>query len=280
MTIAVFSLKDEYKSFLIFPGDTIKILLPPRLPSRIDVFLHGVNDYCTGRVAVQKDSEIEYFHNKTKDLDLNYTYLLPGSQIIIFPKDLINISTDRPYSIWLFDDIKTAAEQMSIYHTSSLKPWQQSCTHSLDIQCQTMYRDSKTPVTFSISHPSYYFMRCEELPPNHCTHLHHRYYNVTSYKFPDQPPKHSTVTLDAQLKQPAILPIHSDYFPIDGLHNMTVLAKLDNNCGDRHSKYFLNVRYMTVFHEYDVYLSMAIGFYLICLIVMTLTVYKYCIHIQ
>ena len=272
---SVLTFKESYITSIILPGDTIIILLSNSsyLPPFLNIILTGQKDAydgCTGRMTAVTCTDIKFFHKDlTEFTAANYTYLAPGSQMTVFPKD-IDVMLRGSYYISLFPS-KMSASKCEMY-SSSYNTFNDCCEKTKGAICRSISHDAKDPMILSITQPSYYFVRCDDGGNIfNCSRLNQYYFNQTGYNFPAD----KSVKIPVQKLEPTKLTIRKEYFPRPGdISNMCVLATLDSNCGNQSDKYFFNIHYLTVYHEYIVYISMGIGS--VCIFIVSINIYLHC----
>ena len=277
--VSVLTFKPSYDTSIILPGDTIRIPLPSRLPPFLEIVFTGQRDSCSSRVIALTCTDVKSFHKdfdgaKVQHYIIDYIYLTPGSHVTVFPSDVLYTQPEKDASyytlyIGLFMSI-TSAMTCENYINHNYDSFNDCCEKN-GVSCKSIRRDSKEPTILNVSQASYYFLRCDGSGYN-CSDLHHYYINQTGYNFPKSNELISgkAAKLKVQDMSPTILKIHKEYFAVQNIYNTCVLAKLEGDCGNQSDKYFLNINYLTEYHEYIVYISMGIGS--ICFIVFSINI--------
>lgn len=263
-----------------YPGDTIKIVLPLRLPSLLKIILTGQKATCSGEIIALNCTDIVTFHRDLNGSEyLNYTYLTPGSHVTVPPQDVphsIKAAHDTSYYVGLFASIRSAIV-CERYKENDYRSFSECCLETNQkTMCRSIRHSDTNSMVLTIDQPSYYFLRCDDEGFN-CSELSHYYFNQTGYDFSrsnQSVESHKYTVLKAQAEEPVPLHIHAEYFPVHDVHNMCVLATLEGNCGNHNDKYFLNIHYFTHYHEYIVYISIGIGFYCIFCVIVTMLLFR------
>ena len=230
---------------LILPGDIVCVSLPYWRPPNVEIQLNGQIDGCEGKITATGDRYIQTSVNTLEDPSRNYTYLPKGSNVTISPKDVT-----RKYNIWLFSSYRLAEEAVE----SRFLPQDTfSCSHPPNgAQCGRIDPGSK-PLVFHVHETSYYFLRCDDMFVN-CTFLNHWTYHQVVYNY-NEAEIHSisNTTIQSQVT----LQLRRPFFPPQSkTKKATLLVQLDPaSCGSHDNKYFLSVKYITLYQEIAVYLA-------------------------
>jgi hypothetical protein len=267
MIILIFAYSPYYTT-VILTGDTISLPLPDYTPYELELKLYGDKASCEMTIINLPCSEEPTVTTITQELNINYQYLAQGSSIIIDPADIPD--EDKPYNIWLFDDMATAnmavADRFKLHHGYNCEDPHQACIK--------VYSDDTTPIFFNITKSSYYFMRCERGTYN-CSQLSKWTIFDVSYNFTEADNLASSIKIKIHAENKTVhIHLREIFFPSPSSISTCILAKLTSpeSCGSRGNTYFINVSFVQVFIEWTLYNAIVIA----VLIVINCIVFKAC----